>query len=142
MNPIFLCVDAGLVIAMISPAEQALRARIAGLWLGWMQSNITLIAPPLFFAEVTSVLRSHVYFNRISEQDGEEAFSVFLNLGVSMDSLPDLQQRAWTLAKRYTLPRACDAQYLAVAASLGCDFWTTDHRLANAVREPWVRLMR
>ncbi len=43
------------------------------------------------------------------------------------------------------LPVGCAAlepvmlQYLAVAATLGCDLWTGDRRLVNAVNAPWVR---
>ncbi len=34
-----------------------------------------------------------------------------------------------------------DAHYLALAEHLGCEFWTADKRLHNAVHEklPWVR---
>jgi hypothetical protein len=52
-----------------------------------------------------------------------------------------LQALAWSLAKRYNRPRVYDAQYLAIASSPGCELWTADQRLANAVAEPWVRLV-
>ncbi|MBC8099768.1 MAG: type II toxin-antitoxin system VapC family toxin [Armatimonadetes bacterium] len=44
-----------------------------------------------------------------------------------------LYRRAYELAEQLSLPTAYDAQYLAVAEHLGCDFWTADERLYNAV---------
>jgi predicted nucleic acid-binding protein len=111
-------------------------------WQQWVRNQHDVFVPPLFFAEVTSVLRNHVFLGRLSTQEGEAAFEAFLKLRVQMVSPPDLQQRAWNLAKQYNLPRAYDAQYLAVARLLGCDLWTTDQRLANAVGAPWVRLVQ
>ncbi len=35
---------------------------------------------------------------------------------------------------------AYDSFYLALAESLGCELWTADQRLHNAVDLPWVRL--
>jgi hypothetical protein len=42
-----------------------------------------------------------------------------------------------------SLPAAYDAHYLALAERVGAEFWTTDRRLANKVREalPWVHLL-
>lgn len=97
-----------------------------------------LVAPALFFAEVTSVLRESVYFGRLQAEDGEDAFAAFLRLGIRSVDPVGLQARAWGLAKQHNRPRAYDAQYLAVATTLGCELWTGDRRLANAVRSPWL----
>ncbi len=45
------------------------------------------------------------------------------------------------LAHQYGLPAAYDAHYLALAEREGCEYWTTDERLWNAVKAqlPWVR---
>ena len=42
---------------------------------------------------------------------------------------------------RYNRPRAYDAAYLALAELRGCEFWTTDERLYNAVSHDltWVK---
>lgn len=132
-----VCVDASIALMLLLPHE--LSARVESLWRSWIAGNVELVAPPLFFAEVTSVLRESVYFRHIEAAEGEAAFAAFTRLGVKGVSPADLQPRAWALAKAHNRPRAYDAQYLAVAASLGCELWTGDRRLVNAVRAPWIR---
>ena len=132
-----VCVDASLVIMLLLPHD--LSAKAKALWQSWAERNTETVTAPLFFAEVTSVLRENVYFGRILVEEGEQAFATFMKFGIkSMEPL-DLQPRAWALAKEYNRSRAYDAQYLAVATALGCDLWTADHRLVNAVRVPWLR---
>ncbi|MDQ6693713.1 MAG: type II toxin-antitoxin system VapC family toxin, partial [Chloroflexota bacterium] len=45
------------------------------------------------------------------------------------------------LAKQFDRPRAYDTAYLAVAQMYGCELWTADEKLYNAVggQLPWVR---
>jgi predicted nucleic acid-binding protein len=137
-----LCVDASFVVDLVSPHAAAIRSQISTRWHLWQHDDARVVAPPMFFAEVTSVLRNHVYRQILTAAEGEQALQALLALEVETVSPPDLQQRAWNLARQYNLPRAYDAQYLAVARLLGCDLWTTDQRLANAVGAPWVRLVQ
>ena len=140
VTPSRACVDAVLVVAVLVPEEMT--APAGALWQSWLRGRVERVAPPLFFAEVTSVLRLHVCQGSITVAQGERAFAAFLRMNVRNVTPPDLQQRAWALAKRYNRPRAYDAQYLAMADFLGGELWTLDQRLANAVREPWLRLVR
>lgn len=39
------------------------------------------------------------------------------------------------LATEYNRPTAYDAQYLALAERLSCEFWTVDERLFNGVKD-------
>ncbi len=132
-----VCVDASLAISLLLPDDTTPQA--SELWRSWKENGLDVVTAPLFFAEVTSVLRENVYFRRILPEEGEVAFRAFLSFPVRSVALTDLQPRAWELAKTHNLRRAYDAQYLAVAASLGCDLWTADQRLVNAVRLPWLR---
>ncbi len=134
-----VCVDASLVLQVLLP--DARTPEVDGLWDAWSAQETDLVSPPLFFAEVTSVLRLQVHLRRIEAEFGERAFSLFMRMRVRVVSPPDLQPRAWALAKEHGLPRAYDAQYLAVADSLACELWTADGRLARAVRVPWLRLV-
>jgi predicted nucleic acid-binding protein len=45
------------------------------------------------------------------------------------------------LAKKFDRPAAYDSHYLALAEMLGCELWTGDRRLYNAVKDelPWVK---
>lgn len=53
----------------------------------------------------------------------------------------DLLRRGYDLAAKFNRPTAYDAQYLAVAERLKCEFWTADERLVNAVQKDlsWVK---
>ncbi len=134
---VLVCADASLALKLISHDE--LTPQVEGIWRYWRRIGAEVVTPPLFFAEVTSVIRASVYFKRILPEFGEQALSAFLKLGIREENPPDLQSVAWQLAKKYNRPRTYDAQYLAVASILGCELWTADHRLVNAISAPWVR---
>jgi len=60
---------------------------------------------------------------------------------VLWDENQRLRALALDLAARFERPNAYDAQYLAVADMIGCELWTGDKLLVNAVggRLPWLR---
>jgi predicted nucleic acid-binding protein len=134
----YVCVDASFALMLLLPHNET--PQVEALWQFWAEEGIEPVSAPLFLAEVTSVLRESVYFKRISAERGEAAFALFIHLPVRSLSLIDLQPQAWALAqKKYNRPRAYDAQYLAVALSLGCDLRASDRRLINAVHAPWLK---
>ncbi|PKB81017.1 MAG: hypothetical protein BZY88_07270 [SAR202 cluster bacterium Io17-Chloro-G9] len=133
-----VCVDANLVVARVLPDERS--DGLETLWSLWQQENIAPFGPPLLYAEVPSVLRGTVHFGRISAAEGDRAFQDFHDLGIAISTRADLHILAWALAKEHNRPSAdCDAMYLAAAQAEGCELWTGDRRLVNAVNLPWVR---
>lgn len=132
MNSSSVCVDASLALAWLffddyrEPADELLKQ--------WADDGVELIAPPMFHAEVASGLRKSVYLKRISPADGEQLFAVYSQLPVRIVSGWEIYQKAWELAKEFSLPVCYDMQYLAVAELADCQFWTLDRRLVNAVR--------
>jgi predicted nucleic acid-binding protein len=132
-----VCVDASLVLALLIPEEYSSQAQ--SLWSGWLREAVTIFGPPLLYAEVPSVLRQAVFFNRVSPDEGEAAFQVFCDMNIAVSATPDLHTRAWKLAKELHRPRVYDSFYLAAAQAEGCDLWTADRRLVNSVNLPWVR---
>ncbi|MGA2404943.1 MAG: type II toxin-antitoxin system VapC family toxin [Syntrophobacteraceae bacterium] len=76
-----------------------------------------------------------------------EEIAEFLDLALGLEihtvSEEFLHRKALLLANSCGLKSAYDAHYLALAQSLGTDFWTADRRLANDVAEmfPWVRFL-
>ena len=131
------CVDASLVLMLWLPGEHSGQAE--ALFTQWANESVSLICPPLLFAEVPSVLRAAVFFSRINHQEGERAFEAFCQLDISISNRGDLHILAWELAKEHRRPRIFDSMYLAVARAEGCELWTGDLRLANAVGQPWVK---
>jgi predicted nucleic acid-binding protein len=132
-----VCLDASLVVILLLPDER--REFVRALWARWQAEGAILLGPPLLFAEVPSVLREAVFFGRLSQEEGEEAFETFCAMGIAVSRRPDLHRLAWELAKQHRRPRVYDSFYLAAAQAEGCDLWTGDRRLANAVRLPWVK---
>jgi predicted nucleic acid-binding protein len=101
----------------------------------WDRAGTELIGPPLFDAEVTSVIRLHVYAKRLLPQQGEEAFLFYRELGVKIVGPPELPEMAWEMAKKFNQVRTYDMQYLAVAELEDCEFWTADKRLVNSLKD-------
>jgi len=127
-----VCIDASLALTWLLAAEQNEAAN--ALRREWDEKGMELIAAPLFHAEVTSVLREQVYFRSLLPEEGEEAFSSYLDIGVRSIDDPEVQKKAWELAKKFNLPRTYDMQYLAVAELENCELWTNDKRLANSLQ--------
>jgi predicted nucleic acid-binding protein len=132
-----VCVDASLVLAILLPEEWSDQAQ--SLWTEWSRGRVTIFAPPLLYAEVPSVLRQAVFFNRISPQEGEDAFHAFCDMNIAVNADTDLHIQAWVLAKEFLRPRVYDSFYLAAARAEGCELWTVDRRLVNAVNGLWVK---
>lgn len=111
------------------------------LWSLWIESDTEVIAPLLFPFEVTAVLRKKVYRNLIQQEEAESVLREALEANIGFLYPPGLHRRAWELATRLNRPTAYDAHYLALAEMLGCEFWTADRRLYDAVHEElrWVR---
>jgi predicted nucleic acid-binding protein len=127
-----VCIDASLAIQWLLPTQQNRLAE--SLLEAWDKDGTELIGPPLFDAELTSVIRLQIYSKNLLVEQGEEAFLSYRELGVKIINHPELPHTAWELAKKYNLPRTYDMQYLAVAEMEDCEVWTLDKKLVNAVR--------
>ncbi len=133
-----VCVDASLAVAWLSweectPIANALRQE-------WREKGIQMVGPPLFHAEVTTAIRQQVYFKRILPEEGEEAFSVYLDIPIRTIDGPEVYRKAWELAREFNLPVCYDMQYLAVAELEDCQLWTGDKNLVKSLKEKSKRL--
>ena len=134
-----VCVDASVVVALVTPEAQSDKA--LAVWSEWMQGNIEVVAPVLLRCEVTSALRRKVVRDVMSLQDARRALEEAVSLDVEILDPPGLPLRAFDLAARLNRPAAYDAQYLALAEMKKGEFWTADEKLYNAVRNdfPGIR---
>ena len=138
-GPAVVVVDASLAAAWV------LREPYSGLALAladdWASAGVETIAPGLMFTEVTSAIYKRVRRGELSLDDAREALDVALAFGVRLEHELDLHRKALVLAHRLNRPTPYDAHYLALAELRGCELWTADERLYNAVRFefPWVR---
>ncbi len=132
MNSNSVCVDASLAVAWLSYEQHTAIANI--LRQEWREKGIQMVGPPLFHAEVTSTLRKQVYFKRILPEEGEEAFSICLEIPIKIIDEPEVYRLAWQLAREFDLPACYDMQYVAVAELEDCELWTADRRLAHSLQ--------
>jgi predicted nucleic acid-binding protein len=121
-------VDANILIAF-GLADEPLHSQAARLLSSWRASRTALAAPRLFRSEIVAVVRKVVYQDRVAHEYGREMLSVLLSYPISFFEDDDLLVKAYELAAEFNRPRAYDAQYLALAQRLSCDFWTADERL-------------
>ena len=136
--PASLVLDASFAIRLILPGPQrdAYRSQAEQ----WLREGYRLRAPTLWVYEVTSALCKSAFFGLLTEEEAERSMTALEELPVELVP-PDTEQRrrafAWT--RRLHRAAAYDGFSLALAESLGCELWTADQRLCNAVDLPWVR---
>jgi predicted nucleic acid-binding protein len=132
-------VDASLVLLWLLPEE--LSGLATALRERWLAEGAELIAPYLLPVEVPSALRQAVYRGRITEDEGQEAFEVFLDMEIRIIQPDRLLARTWEIGRATNAPRLYDIFYVTLAEMQGCQLWTADKRLVNQleIRYPWVR---
>jgi predicted nucleic acid-binding protein len=138
--PDSLVIDATCAVYLLVPGPD--QRRYEALVGRWQRAGYGLYAPALWIYEVTSALCKAVRFGELTAAEAERCLTQALNLGVRLVPADQEQVRAayaWTV--RLNRAAAYDSFYLALAESLGCELWTADQRLCNAVDLPWVRAL-
>jgi predicted nucleic acid-binding protein len=126
-------VDANILIAF-GLADEPLHAQANQILSAWQTTKEHLTAPRLFRSEITAVVRKAVYQQRITSEQGRVMLSQLLIYPMEFHEDDDLLKEAYELAVHFNRPRAYDAQYMALAERLQCDFWTADERLVNSTQ--------
>lgn len=88
-----------------------------------------LVAPPLLWSEVRSVLHEAVWRRDISEEQAMRSMEAFVRSGVRERRHRRLGRASWRIASDLGFAKTYDAEYLALAELLGCRFVTLDRRL-------------
>jgi predicted nucleic acid-binding protein len=136
-----MAIDASIAIKLVLQEADSVTAR--RVWQGWSEAGEILVAPALFRAETCSVVRRKVHQGILTDADGDTAYELLRDLPIQIHEPDNLYIVAWQLAKRFNRPTIYDSCYLALADIIGCELWTADQRLANAVgpQLSWVRLL-
>jgi predicted nucleic acid-binding protein len=92
--------------------------------------------------EVASSIQKMRHFGEMTSDEVDFALETMESFKIELVH-PDLSyvRRAITWSQRLRRANAYDSFYLALAQEHGCDLWTADSRLVNAVGESWVRLL-
>ena len=133
-----VCIDASIAVAWLS--YDIFSERANNLWKEWSKEGVELLAPPIFPAEVMSVLRQQVISKKILPEEGEEAFSIYMDIPVRIVDGFKMYRAAWQLVKDLNLPACYDTQYLAVAELEVCEYWTLDMKLINLIQGEYNRV--
>jgi predicted nucleic acid-binding protein len=89
----------------------------------------SLIAPPLLWSEVASVLHEMQWRSAISKELAGIAVKRLDEASIQDQRPPLLRAEAWRIADELGWARTYDAEYLALARLLGCRLMTIDDRL-------------
>ena len=127
-----IVVDAS-VAAKLVLTDEAHADKAASLARDSASRGEPLVAPPLLPTELTNILRQRMRRVGMPLETARQLLADFLALSITLTAPADLYDRALQLAVQYNLPAAYDAHYLALAQLLGCDLWTDDQRLINAL---------
>lgn len=120
--------DSGILIASVFPETLTPQARRLVKQL--QADDVQLHAPMLLRYEVVAVARKAVYQGRVTAEEGLRARDRLLSYPFTLHLDDGLLRRGYELATEYNRPTAYDdAQYLALAERLNCDFWTADERM-------------
>ncbi len=125
-------IDANILI-IYGLSDEPLHSMAHNRLSAWHKAGIPLAAPRLFRSEITAVIRKAVYQGRMPHDDGRDMLAKLLAYPVTFYDDDALLTEAYELAAKFNRPRAYDAQYLALAQRLSCEFWTADERLLNAI---------
>jgi predicted nucleic acid-binding protein len=88
-----------------------------------------LVAPPLLWSEVRSVLYEAAWRRDVSEEQAVGSLDAFARAGIRERMHPQLGETAWRIANELGYAKTYDAEYLALAQLLTCRFVTLDRRL-------------
>mgnify|MGYP000894095573 CR=1 FL=1 len=109
----------------------------------WIRDSVEIVVPSLLRFEVASVIWTNEK-NGAIPSGGSETILKFLNqFPIRYSDAAADQIRAIEFARQFSLGKADDTHFLAVAERLDAHFWTADKRLFNAVSHhlDWVHLV-
>ncbi|MBI4334891.1 MAG: type II toxin-antitoxin system VapC family toxin [Chloroflexi bacterium] len=133
-----LVVDASIAVKWLNPYE-ILADKANLIRNDYEQGRVSFLVPAFWDYEVANGINKAVARGHFSEQEGRDAITLLLAMRAQREALPSPQE-SYELARRYQRS-VYDSWYLYLAEKTGCEFWTADQKLYNAVKDmlPFVR---
>lgn len=132
-------VDASVAVKWLVDGDYSRQAD--ELLASWDRENTRIAGPHLLPVEVSNALYQRVRRRQISLDTAVQLEAEFLENDIVLVQSASLHLRAMRIASALTQPAVYDSQYLALAESLDCEFWTADERFYRAAtgNHPIVR---
>jgi predicted nucleic acid-binding protein len=127
-----ICIDASVAAKWL--LREGDRGRALALRADVLGSGGRIVAPYLLIGEVTSAIYKKVQTGQMRSELGRLLTAMAGQLSVDVLSPPHLPLRAFEIASQFGLKWIYDAFYVALAEIVGCDLWTADGALHEAVR--------
>ncbi|MBP0030420.1 type II toxin-antitoxin system VapC family toxin [Roseofilum sp. Guam] len=127
----YICMDANFAVRLVNSKSD--NDPWIVLWEEWQAADKQIIAPTLFYYEITNAMYRMGRAGQLQEDEVQTALEDVFNLRISIKSDLQLHFQAVALAKQFDLPAAYDAHYLALAQDYEARFYTGDKRLFNQV---------
>lgn len=128
-----ICVDASVAAKWL--LREGDRQRALALRSDVLRSGGRIVAPDHLIPEVTSAIYKKCQLGQIRMELGRLLVAGAGQLAVDAVSVPGLPLRAFEIAAQFGLKWVYDAFYVALAEIIGCDLWTADEALHQAVRD-------
>ena len=123
-------VDASLAVKWLVEEDNSDKAH--AVLQSWVAQDITRIAPYLLPFEVANALYRRVLRGELDVGASTRMIARLLESQLELHQPPNLHARALQLASQLRQGAAYDANYLALAESVGCELWTADERFYRA----------
>ena len=128
-----IVVDSNLLVALVVPVDYSEQA--SDKVDGWLAADAALVSPALWSYEAVSAIRKYVAAGVMTGQEAQDAVSDLLDLGIQdVLATAELHDKALAWAERLQDFVAYDPAYLALAETLGVDFWSADSKLIRKVK--------
>ena len=123
-------VDASVSIKWIKPNEPDFE-QANRLLTDYHNGHLVLFAPAFWEYELANGVNKAIAQGILSEEEGQEALEIWLGLGIILDPFPTALE-AYAFSRRYKRS-VYDSLYVSLAEQKGCDLWTGDRKLYNAL---------
>lgn len=121
-----------VAIKWFNPTE-GLSDRAALIRDDYAHGRIALVVPAFWDYEIVNGINKAVARQDLTAEEGRDAVRLILVVRAQRVPLPSPNQ-SYELAQRYQRS-VYDSWHLALAEQTGCEFWTADRKLYNAVHE-------
>ncbi|MBI4201719.1 MAG: type II toxin-antitoxin system VapC family toxin [Chloroflexi bacterium] len=129
------------MVACLVPGDQSYEMMRA--WGAFESGEDHWVGPPLLYSETVSVIRRLAFQGLLTNSEAKGIVQDFVALDIPTPVPRGLYELAYDIAERYSVSRAYDACYVALAQIYTCELLTMDKRLHKLAHRdyPLVRLM-